>query len=104
MKKTFKAPVVGTAPELQFFSQETIAKVDGGEADSAEVSKGTVAPPAGYKVNPMFIETKTKRVQLVLQPSLFVKVKAAADGAGLSFNEYVHRILAASVDDSARGK
>lgn len=49
--------------------------------------------PEGYKLNPRYIETKTKRVQLVLQPSLYEEVKNAAKKTGLSFNEYVHRAL-----------
>jgi len=33
-----------------------------------------------------FIEKKTKRVQLVMQPSLYEKAKAAAEEQGISFN------------------
>lgn len=50
-------------------------------------------PADGYKLNPLYVEKKTKRVQLVLQPSLYDKVKAAADADGVSFNEYCHRLL-----------
>lgn len=50
-------------------------------------------PPKGYKINPLYIEKKSKRVQLVLQPSLYKKVKIASKRAGLSLNEYAHRIF-----------
>lgn len=50
-------------------------------------------PPPGYKLDRRFVEVKSRRVQLVMQPSLQAKVKAAADKRGLSFNEYVHQIL-----------
>ena len=50
-------------------------------------------PPEGYKVNPLYVETKSRRLQLVLQPSLYERVKAGAAAAGLSVNEYVHQIL-----------
>ena len=50
-------------------------------------------PPEGYKLNPMFIETKTRRVQIVLQPSLYERVKAAAKAKGVSVNEYIHNVL-----------
>lgn len=50
-------------------------------------------PPAGYKMNPMYVETKSRRLQLVLQPSLYERVKKAAKDADLSVNEYVHQIL-----------
>ena len=49
--------------------------------------------PEGYKRNPEFIELRTKRVQLLMQPSLYEKVKKQADAAGLSFNAYVHKVL-----------
>lgn len=50
-------------------------------------------PPEGYKLNPLYVETKSRRLQLVLQPSLYDRVKAGAAAAGLSVNEYVHQIL-----------
>jgi len=49
--------------------------------------------PEGYKRNPLYVETKSKRVQLVFQPSLLARVKAKATKSGLSLNEYCHRIL-----------
>lgn len=51
--------------------------------------------PAGYRVQ--YIETKTKRLQLVLQPSLYKKLKENAKKSGLSVNEYVHRVLKAAM-------
>lgn len=53
----------------------------------------TDAPPEGYKVNPLYIEKKSKRLQLLIQPSLFGKVKARADREGKSVNELIHSIL-----------
>lgn len=49
--------------------------------------------PEGYKPNPEFIEKKTRRLQLVLQPSLYEKVKARATENGASVNDYIHSIL-----------
>jgi predicted DNA binding CopG/RHH family protein len=46
-----------------------------------------------YKRNPEYIEVKTKRVQLVMQPSLYCKTKEAAQAEGLSFNAYIHKVL-----------
>lgn len=63
-------------------------------AKEPPVSKGQrPTPPEGYKVNPMFIETKTKRLQLLMQPSLYDDIKTAADTAGVSVNEMVHILL-----------
>ena len=51
--------------------------------------------PEGYKVDPRFVEMKTKRVQLVFQPSFYQKMKEKADALGLFFNEYATQALAA---------
>lgn len=57
------------------------------------------AVPEGYKINPMYIEVKSKRVQLVLQPSLFEKVKALAEKKQDSVNNTIHAILEAATKD-----
>lgn len=49
--------------------------------------------PEGYRVNPAFIETKSKRFNMLIQPSLLAKVKAKAAQQGLSTNEYIHSVL-----------
>lgn len=72
-KKDFQ----GNMPALGFISEQ----------------QGTVAPPAGYRTNYAFIETKSRRVQLLMQPSLHAKLKEAAAAHGLSFNDYVHKTL-----------
>lgn len=92
MAKKFNKPNVEIAPELQFMSKETIEAVEGKQA-AASTPRGTEKAPEGYKLNPLYVETKSKRVQLVLQPSLYTKVKTAADAEGISFNEYCHRLL-----------
>lgn len=59
----------------------------------------TAKAPEGYKVNPLYIEVKSRRLQLVLQPSLYNRVKTAAAVKGLSVNEYIHRVL----DEATKG-
>lgn len=46
--------------------------------------------------------TKTRRVQLIMQPELYEKAKAAAEKKGLSFNEYVHRVLWKSLENGEK--
>jgi len=62
------------------------------EIPSELVSKPT-EPPQGYKLNPLYVETKSKRLQLIMQPSLLAKIKDTAKNKGLSVNEYVHQVL-----------
>ncbi len=59
----------------------------------SNVSCTSEVPPDGYKLNPLCIEKKTKRVQLLLRPSLYHSLKAKAKEDELSINEEVHRIL-----------
>lgn len=49
--------------------------------------------PEGYKPNYLYIETKSKRLQLLVQPSLLEKLKKKADAEGRSVNDLVHTIL-----------
>lgn len=46
-----------------------------------------------YKMKPLYVEVKSRRLQLVLQPSLYDRVKKAAVSQGISVNEFIHRTL-----------
>jgi hypothetical protein len=86
-KKDFKGN-----PAMSFISQESIDKVDGKPAGTITPT-GTRKAPEGYKVNPEFIETKSKRVQILVQPSLHREAKAVADKLGISLNDFIHRAI-----------
>ena len=45
----------------------------------------------GYKSG--CVEVKSKRVQLVFQPSIYERAKAKATQQNLSLNEYIHRLI-----------
>mgnify|MGYP005964692095 FL=1 len=66
------------------------------EASSAAHVKTTDAPE-GFKANPLFVETKSRRMQLLVQPSLYDAIKARATAEGQSVNELVHSILEAAI-------
>lgn len=40
-------------------------------------------------LNPQYIEKKTRRVQLVLRPSVYERIKTAAEEADTSANDYI---------------
>jgi hypothetical protein len=87
MKKSF----VNENPALQFITNP----------EEAEIEKGQqLTPPEGYKVNPLYVEAKTRRVQLVLQPSLYEIIKEKAWQSRVSVNEYCHRVLWESVKEN----
>lgn len=86
-KKSFKGN-----PALQFISTAE-TETQPPKEKTITMPQSTERPPEGYKLNPLYVETKSRRLQLVLQPSLYDRVKAGAAAAGLSVNEYVHQIL-----------
>lgn len=51
------------------------------------------AIPEGYKINPLYVEKRSRRLQLLIQPSLYAKLKAKADMEGWSVNDTLHTIL-----------
>ena len=52
------------------------------------------------KKNPEFLETKSKRVQMLMQPSLYDEIKDIAHQCQLSINETMHEILKSYVENS----
>lgn len=85
-KKSFK-----DNPTLQFIS--TPEEPEEQQEVIAPSRSQVEPPPEGYKINPLYVETKKRRLQLVLRPSLYDKIKSGASRQGISVNEYVHRIL-----------
>lgn len=103
-KKTFITDAqLQENPALSFISQESVDAVEKEQNPAGQAPApitAPVKPPQGYKRNPEFIEVKSKRVQLVMQPSLYQRVKEASAAVGVSFNEYCHQVL----DQATRGK
>lgn len=80
-KKSFKADL---NPAMQFISPPAA------EETPAPVREET---PAGYKVNPLYIEKRSKRLQLLVQPSLYNLIKDRAEAEKCSVNDLIHRVL-----------
>lgn len=83
-KKDFK-----TNPVMNFISQESIDKVEG----KTKSKTGKKKVPEGYKPNPEFIEVKSRRVQILLQPSIHEAIKAKAKAEGISTNEAINEAI-----------
>ena len=88
-KKTFKDSI---NPAISFISQESLDRAEGETPATAETKRPDKIPE-GYKLNPLYIETKSKRLQLLIQPSLHEKLKSKAQAEGISVNELVNSIL-----------
>ena len=90
-KKTFKDSI---NPAMSFISQESIDRAEGEAPTTDETAKPRPAKaPEGYKLNPLYIETKSKRLQLLTKPSTAEKLRAKAQREGRSVNDIVNTIL-----------
>ena len=86
-----KKPVIDmTNPAMSFMSSI------GTEPDNQVTASGTTVSdiqiPEGYKLVPI-TEARTRRVQLVMQPSLYDWAKKTASDENLTFNDYIHKLL-----------
>lgn len=66
--------------------------------DNKKLVSSKTNAPEGYKVNPLFIEKRSKRIQLIMQPSVFERAKAKAEQNDKSFNDYVHSLIEKDLD------
>lgn len=75
---------ISTAKEQEDFSltQPTKEELEAKESNGVPMKK-----------NPEFIETKSKRVQMLMQPSLYDAIKKEATAKDISVNEMMHEIL-----------
>lgn len=89
-KKTF----ITDNPALQFISSAGEPEQEQ-TGTAPEVKKA----PDGYKLNPLYIEKKTARVQLVLQPSLAEKLRAYCKSSGTSLNDYVSNLIQKALEE-----
>lgn len=60
---------------------------------SAAEPEPSKQPPDGYKMNPRFVENRTRRMNLLLPPSVADELKALAADQGISVNELANRAL-----------
>lgn len=75
------------------FIEVTDTKKEAKPPKAKTSSKGKT--PEGYKPNPEYIETKSRRVQALVQPSVYEAVKAKATALGISTNEAINEALRA---------
>ena len=68
-------------------------KMAAGATETGRIRKNVA--PDGIKMAAEATETKTKRVQLVFQPTLYKMAKAEAKRRGTSLNDLVHIALRA---------
>ena len=65
-------------------------------AEPAPQAEQAAAVPEGMRLVP---ETKSRRLQLLIRPTLYNHVKAKAEAAGQSVNEYINHVLTDAVKE-----
>lgn len=81
------------------FSENTPAEMFITQPTATRHKSGTVTPPPGFRVDYGIIETKSRRVQLLMQPSLYEKLKALAENQGMSVNNFIHQLLESAINE-----
>ena len=91
-KKSFKR----SEPALAFISGASEEKTT---PKASKAKKPATKAPEGYKLDPQYVEVKSRRVQLLIQPSLYEAVKAKASSLGISTNEAISEALRAYIEE-----
>ena len=83
-KKTFKANLEEmNNPTLQFISEQ----------DNEQLYNHHTIPKIDFENHNHKREVKNRRVQLLIRPSLYNKIKERANNEGVSVNETINNIL-----------
>ena len=90
---------ISTATEQEDFAltQPTKEELEA-KLDPKPLNKVSNGVP--MKKNPEYLETKSKRVQMLMQPSLYNSIKEEAEKEGISVNEMMHTILKNHVEQN----
>ncbi len=93
--------------------KEASDKIDSDTQSPAQPVKASEKPPVAYDEEKLpqsymlpkrkEVATKSKRVQLLMQPKLHSQIKQLAQERGLSFNDFVHQILEDVARHNVRG-
>lgn len=91
-KKTFMDSM---NPAMSFISRESIDRAQAAQAavEETESAKPQVLSSATHSTKPLSAETKSQRLQLLIQPSLKAKLKERASSQGTSVNDLINGIL-----------
>ena len=87
-KKDFKNPAMHFLSNAE---NDPAAQMTEPDQDAAR----TISTPEPVKEWP---ETKSKRFQIMLQPSLYEAIKETAHNERMSMNEFIHRTLRDKID------
>lgn len=100
-QKSFKNEIDEMNPALRFISTPEEQEPTPDPEPQPMPQDDSEPDGPGYKLNPEYIqkwiEKRTRRVQLLLQPSLYKSIKKIAMASGRSVNDVMHEMLEESV-------
>lgn len=73
------------------------------EEATTNESKQGVSNDTPMKKDYRYIETKSKKFQMLIQPSVFEKIRSIAERSGESINHYIHSILEQAINKDEGG-
>lgn len=91
--------IVEESPELKPVPLKIETQAESGYAFLEPLRRPPIRPsdPEAKKISPSAPETKSRRLQLLIQPSLHEAIRTKAQAEGLSVNELIHSILEAAI-------
>ena len=98
-----------SSPAMRFISQPqtrpaepttaTEPQQDKTHQSQAESPQSPQESPQGQIIQRfVYPEKKSQRAQIVMQPSVISRAKAAAESENISFNEFIHRAIIEKLD------
>jgi len=93
--KSFTADLEGN-PAMRFITQPQERPQSPTEPaeEQQHITRGDqTEPPQRPTQRFIYAERKSQRVQLIMQPSVIERAKAAAESENISLNEYIHRAI-----------
>ena len=84
-------PEPQAAPEAKKATRKTTRKAEASPLQAAPETKR--AATSGARTTPPRKEYKSRRLQLLIQPSLYEEIRDRAEAEGLSVNEEIHNLL-----------
>lgn len=88
-----ETPAAGTSAAESGSNDAPVETVTQAESPARRKRQKKSKATVEYKLDPRYVEKRTRRLQLVLQPSLYDRVRKRAAADGVSVNDLIHSIL-----------
>lgn len=84
-------------PALQFLSTQTPEEVQAEEPEQVNTPLDRTNIPENYKIDYRYVEKRSKRLNLLITPSLHEALKTEATAQNTSINDLINNILTKAV-------